>query len=154
MISKIRKPQPKVPVARVAPAQRRTATQVKPLRQAVSRFESAHAPAKTTGLDARRSTVRRELTKNLWNLRSNLRAKKGAEALGHARDLATRLGVALSGKANTAHRVLTLVGKQVIHPSFTFRGFPDFHPIRAAAYHQCMGGRINDPDPSGRVRLG
>lgn len=155
MISKVRRSQPKVQIARPAPAQRKTAALVKEVRQSVSRFEAARAHVKATGIhDGSRATARRELTKNLWALRSNLRERNAPAALEQAKSLATKLGVALSSTATTANRVLTLIGRQLIRPEFTFKGLHDFPPIRAAAYERCLGGKINDPDPSGRVRLG
>lgn len=152
MISKVRRSQPKFEVARPAPAQRKTAALVKDVRQSVSRFEAARAHVKATGIhDGSRATARRELTKNLWALRSNLRERNAPAALAQAKSLATKLGVALSSSATTASRVLTLIGKQIIRPEFTFNGLKDFPPIVAASYARVLPGRINDPDPSGRI---
>lgn len=152
MISKVRRSQPKFPAARTAPAQRKTAALVKDVRQSASRFEAARAHVRATGIhDGSAKAARRELTKNLWALRSNLRERNAPAALEQAKSLATKLGVALSSTANTAGRVLTLIGKQLIRPEFTFKGLRDFPPIAMASYGRVLGGRINDPDPSGRI---
>jgi hypothetical protein len=153
MISNIRRSQPRVSVARPAPAQRKTAARVKDVRQSVSRFEAADARVKTTGLrDGRVAAARRELTKNLWALRKNLRAHNAPAAFEEAKRLATTLGVPLSSKANTADRVLTLIGKQLIGPEFTFTSMRDVRRIVEASYARVPPRRINDPDPSSRRR--
>jgi hypothetical protein len=151
MISNIRRSQPKVPTVHQAPAQRKTAAQVKDVRQSVSRFEAAGARVKATGQrDGRVAAARRELTKNLWALRKELRAQNAPAVFEEAKRLATTLGVPLSSKANTADRVLTLIGKQLIGPGFIFTSMRDFRRIVEAWSARVPPGRINAPDPSGR----
>ncbi|MEW6432093.1 MAG: hypothetical protein AB1730_11355 [Myxococcota bacterium] len=125
---------------------------MKRVQTSASRFEAARAQVRRTGIhDGSARAARRELTKNLWALRSNLRQRNAPAAFEQAKSLATKLGVALSSTAKTAANVLTLIGKQLIRPEFSFKSMHDFPPIRAAAYARVLGGRINDPDPSGRI---
>lgn len=153
MISKLRRaPARAVPTPAKKPVARKTASLVKQVETSASRFEAARAQVRKTGIhDGSARTARRELTKNLWALRSNLRERNAPAAFEQAKSLATKLGVALSSTAKTAANVLTLIGKQIIRPEFTFKSMHDFPPIRAASYARVLGGRINDPDPSGRI---
>jgi hypothetical protein len=153
MIGKVRRPQASAPATRAEPAPRTTTTLVQRVSQSASRFEASQARAKATGIrDGSVRRARRELAQNLWALRGHLRSGDAPAALAQARSLAARVGVALSSKATTAERVLTLVGRQLVDPQFTFHALPDLPPIRRASYARLQTGRINDPDPSLRPR--
>lgn len=117
----------------------------------VSRFESAvqGAGKKVNPAQAREH---KEVIRDLWNLRSALQTKDKAKALEQAKKLADRLHVAIGSGAKTAKQVLTLIGRQVISPDFTFKSQRDFHVI--ASLYRNPGGRYtpNDPDPTALSR--
>lgn len=119
----------------------------------VSRFESAvQGAGKKVNQNPAQARERKEAIRDLWNLRSALHTKDKAKALEQAKKLADRLHLAIGSGAKTAKQVLTLIGRQVISPDFTFKSQRDFHVI--ASLYRNPGGRYtpNDPDPTALSR--
>lgn len=117
----------------------------------VSRFESAvqGAGKKVNPAQAREH---KEVIRDLWNLRSALQTKDKAKALEQAKKLADRLHVAIGSGAKTAKQVLTLIGRQVISPDFTFKSQRDFHVIASLYRNPFSRYTPNDPDPTALSR--
>jgi hypothetical protein len=143
MISRINRPVTKS-LSRTPAVMTKKAAAAKRVGNAISRFEPV-ARKKTS--DARLQQHRRDTLTSLWEVRGSLRKGDKPGALDAARRLAGHLGVAVGSATRTAKSVLTLIGRQVIRPDFTFRTGHDLHDFVKCAY-RAPAGKPNDPDPT------
>jgi len=147
MISKVSRPVAKQLSRTQAVAKKAPALAKRPA-QSVSRFEPVTGKQRPKVIDQQH---RRETVSTLWNLRNALRRNDKAAATDEAKRLATRLGVAVGSATRTAKSILSIIGRQLLHPEYRFQ-----HPRQLGDYVHCAyrspSGKPNDPDPTSAVR--